>query len=250
MILPKRTRETMRCSNLEDIKSRFAILLQSVRSALEANHVPSADVHGVLIEMFGCGDCLPKTNLEEIFATVTNNRLWDYAHHSPVEKLLRRFIPDHRASLMSEYKAHLSGFYTTSKLIDYIACTNINSTEEKSTLDLDKLTDTHYKKLKVKLELTDRIISTLSLKYVQDLWEEFAEEFDIPFLTAVIESILSGSLQITWLISPEIANKIAAAGHESSFFHNHPVIIYVAINDTILYDEVRFFCDKNFMLVH
>ena len=235
--VPVNKSEVMFRSNLEDIQSRFAVLLQNVQSALKANHIASVDVHGVLIGMFSSGDCLPKTNLEEMFTAATSQRLWDYIHHSPVEKLLRRFIPDH-LSLMREYKAHLSGFYTTAKLIDYITCMNIDSIVEGE-LDLEKLTVANYQKLKVKLEL-DRKIDTLSLKYVQDLWEEFAEEFDIPYLTAIIGKILSGSLHITWLITPDVANKIVTAARRSSFFQTHPNIIYIAIDNTILYDEVRF----------
>ena len=46
---------------------------------------------------------------------------------------------------MREYKAHLSGFYTTTKLIDFITYTNIDSTAIDK-LDLRKLTDANYQK--------------------------------------------------------------------------------------------------------
>jgi hypothetical protein len=235
--VPKGMTKAMFRSNSEDIKSRFAVLLRSVQLALENNHVTPEDVHAVLVGIFpGCQDLIPKISLDEMFTAVTSQRLWDYIHHSPVEKLLRRFLPDH-LSLMREYKAHLSGFYTTTKLIDYITYTSIDSTAVNE-LDLKKLTDTNYQELKVKLEL-NRKIDIISLKYVQDLWEEFAEEFDIPYLTAVIGEITSGSLHITWMITSEIANKIVAAAQESLFFQNHPNIIYVAINGTVHYDEVN-----------
>ena len=235
--VPESKTEAMFRSNLEDIKSRFAILLRSVQLALEANHVSPQDVHAVLVGMFGCRDLIPKTNLEEMFTAVTSQHLWDYIHHSPVEKLLRRFQLSDHLSLMREYKAHLSGFYTTTKLIDFITYTSIDSTAVDK-LDLRKLTDANYQKLKVKLEL-DRKIDIISFKYVQDLWEEFAEEFDIPYLTAVIGKILNGSLHITWIVTSEIANKIIAAARESSFFQEHPNIIYVDINGRVHYDEVN-----------
>jgi hypothetical protein len=234
--VPESKTEAMFRSNLEDIKSRFAILRREVQVALVENHVTPEDVYAVLVEMFGCRDLIPKTSLEEMFTAVTSQRLWDYIHHSPVEKLLRRFLPDHLC-LMREYKAHLSGFFTTTKLIDYITYTSTDSTAVDK-LDLKKLTDANYQKLKFKLKL-DRKIDKISLKYVQDLWEEFAEEFDIPYLTAVIGEILSGSLHITWMITSEIANKIIAAARVSSFFQNHPNIIYVTINGTVHYDEVN-----------
>ena len=230
--------EAMFRSNLEDIKSRFAVLLRSVQLTLEANHVTPEDVYAVLVGMYpNCEDSIPKTNIDEIFAAASRHKLWDYVHHSPVEKLVRRLLTSDHLSEVREYKAHLSGFYATTKLIDYITYTNINSTVDEE-LNLEKLTVANYQKLKVKLEL-DRRINTLSLKYVQELWEEFAEEFDIPYLTAVIGKILSGSLHITWLITSDIANKIAKAARESTFLQRHPNIIYVAINDTVHYDEVN-----------
>ena len=235
--IPVSKSEAMFRSNLEDIQSRFAILLQSVRSALEEYGVAPKVVHDVLIAMSDCGDCLPNTNLEEMFKAATSQRLWDYTHHSPVEKLVRRFIPDH-LSLMRKYKAHLSGFYTTTKLIDYITYTSIDSAVEGE-FDLEKLTTANYQKLTVDLKLDDRKIDTLSLKYVQDLWEEFAEEFNIPDLSAVIDKITRQSILITWLITRDTANKIATAIQcGSSFFQNHPNIIYVAISDTVYYEEV------------
>ena len=43
-------------SSLEDIKSRFASLLISVREALEANHYPTGDVRSILVGMFAGSD--------------------------------------------------------------------------------------------------------------------------------------------------------------------------------------------------
>ena len=235
---PESKTESMFRSNMEDIKSRFTVLLQSIQSTLEANHVTIEAVHGILVGMYpDCEDHIPKTNMEDIFAAATRHKLWSYEHHSPVEKLVRRLLGSDHLSDIREYKAHLSGFYTTTKLIDYITYTNINSTAEHGELDLEEFSVAHYQKLMVKLEL-DRKIDTISLRYVQELWEEFAEEFNIPYLTAVIGKILSGSLHIIWMITPDTAEKIATAALESTFFQNHPNIIYIAINDTVHYDEV------------
>ena len=48
--------KTLDRSNLEDIKSRFAVLLTSVKAALEANHVTAGDVRTVLVGMFTGSD--------------------------------------------------------------------------------------------------------------------------------------------------------------------------------------------------
>ena len=75
-----------------------------------------------------------------------------------------------------------------------------------------------------------RKVTAISLKYVQDLWERFAEEFDVPFLTAVIDSILSGSLVITWLVPPDVAQKIVASAHKSTSFFQEHHIVSITIN--------------------
>ena len=228
--------ETMFRSNLEDIKSRFAILLTSVKSALEANHVATNDVRTILVGMFTWSDnYIPNTNLEEIFSAASRHNLWNYLHHSPVEKLLCRCLPDH-VSMIREYKEHLSGFCTTTKLIDYIKYTNIDPREGSNELPLGSYTREQCQKLIVTLDIK-RKVTTVSLKYVQDLWERFAEEFNIPFLTAVIDSILSGSLVIAWLVPPDVAEKIVASARKSTpFFQEHHII---SVTVDVYSDEVK-----------
>ena len=232
--------EFMFRSNLEDIKSRFAILLQSIQAALEANHVTIEAVRSVLVGMYpNCEVHIPRTNMEEIFSAATRHKLWSYEHHSPVEKLVRRLLSSDHLSDLRDYKAYLSGFYTTTELVKYIRYTNFDPTMESSELNLEHFTVAHYQKLMVKLELDGRKISMKSLKYVQELWEEFAEEFDIPYLTAVIGKIMSGSLVIVWLISPDVAEKIALSANRPRsirFFQRH-LIIYVAVNHKPVYEQ-------------
>lgn len=216
--------ETMDCSNLEDIKSRFAYLLTCVKSALEANHVSTNDVHSVLVGMFpGSDKYIPNTNLDEIFRAATRHEHWNYWHHSPVEKLLSRFLGADHLSLMREYKEHLSGFYTTAKLINYMKYMNIDR-HGSNEFHVNTYTREQCQKLMIKLEI-ERNITNISLKYIQDLWERFAEEFRIPYLTAVVDSVVIGSLIITWLVPRDVAEKIATAAHKfTSFFRKHNII--------------------------
>ena len=222
-------------SNLDEIKSRFSELLISVRYALEANNVQVDDVRQILIGIFNRDDCIPRTNLVEIFSAVTAHKLWDYNNHSPVERLVRRFLRDH-ISEVTDYKKYLSGFYTTTKLIDYIRYTNLSDAEsEPSELPLHSYVPADYRMLKVKLK-TDRNISMLSLMYVQELWNSFAEEFEIPSLTAIVTKILEGCLEITWLIPPHEAEQISALAPKSTRFFRRLNIIYVSLNGNIIYD--------------
>ena len=238
-IIPESMSEAMFRSNLEDIKSRFAVLLQSIQAALEANNVTKESVRGVLVGMYpNCEDNVPTTNMGEIFTAASRHKLWDYEHHSPLEKLVRRLLGSDHLSEVREYKAHLSGFYATVKLIDYIKYKNIDPTLEKNGLKLEEFTVAHFQELMVKLEL-NRKIDKLSLKYIQDLWEEFAEEFDIPFLTAVVDKVMSGSLEIVWLISPDVAEKIASSANEAIWFYQEHHIVYLAIDNSPVYDELK-----------
>ena len=149
--------DSMFRSNEEEIKGRFAYLLISVESALEANHVKVEDVRKFIIEMFRCrDDCIPKSNLSDIFNAVSVNNFWSYEHHSPLETLIRNLIPDHR-SLMTQYKERLSGFYATTKLIEYIQEKSLDQydsdTDETDISSEKRYTTKQYRKLTVKLKM-------------------------------------------------------------------------------------------------
>lgn len=239
-------------SNIEEIKSRFSTLLMDVRSALEEKRVKVEDVFQLLVGIFQRDDCIPNTSLIEIFTAMTINNLWNYQHHSPVEKLVHCFLPD-RLSLMTKYKSYLSGFYATTKLIDYIRYTNLPQNDDSEEdpnkpLPLQNYTVKDYRRLKVVLK-TDRKISKLSLVYVQELWNSFAEEFDIPSLTAVIDKILEGSIEIIWLIQPHVAEKIIVAAHKSTPFFRQHQIIYVAVDDHLVYDAALMVSHLSLLLI-
>ena len=224
-------------SNEREIESRFGCLLIEVQKALKSSNVKVEDVRQLLVSMFRRDDCIPKTNLDEIFTAVTVNNLWSYEDHYPVEKVIKQLIPD-KMTLMNKYKGHLSGFDTATNLIEYMMNKNIPDDiddEEMETSEL-ALTKKHFRTLKVRLNV-GRKISEMSMLYVRDLWISLANEFDIPSLTAVVDKILEGSLEIVWLVLPHVAEMIATSAHKStSFFRQHD-IVYVAIDDHVIYSD-------------
>ena len=227
----------MKSSNEKEIESRFVYLLDSIQSLLEINNVTGENVRQFLVRMFRrAGDCIPKTNkISDIFDSVTVNNLWSYDNHDVLEKLVERYLPDH-VSEISEYENHLSGFYATTKLIDYIRAKNLKCYEEApSEHSLDRYTTEHYRELTVILDIDNRL-SQLSMMYVRDLWKSFVNRFNIPSLTAVIDKILEGSLQIVWLVLPHVADLICGAAKQSEEFFREHDIVFVAIDDHILYD--------------
>ena len=221
-------------SNVEEIKAIFSSLVLKVQSALQSQSDVS-NVRDFLITFFKCN--FPETSdVKKLFAAVTLNDLWNYHHFSPLERLVNKFLPSDQevGSLMKAYKARLSGFYLTTKLINYIEYQNLSADDSDEECDqpTPKLTPKQYKKIKVVLQL-ERKISQVSLDYVVKLWQSFAEEYEIPSLTAVIDRIVAGSLEVTWTVPQHIADAILP---RSKFFRSHGIVL-VSIDDVIIYDE-------------
>ena len=236
--------ESMKSSNVVEIKRRFSALLSNVKSTLEGKGVNFKRVRQHLIDLFQDLDSSTATDFDELFRGMSLKGHWSFQHHSPVETLISTFLPEHE-SLMTDYEnyvAFLNGYFATIKLIPYI---NLSVEESSNVLPLSSYTPEQYRKLKVVLNIPDRKITELSMMYVQDMWKKFAREFDIPLLTAIIGKLLKSSLEITWLIQPYLCDKIITSVHKSTqFFHQHN-IIYVAIDDHPIYDAkqmVRILC--------
>ena len=68
---------------------------------------------------------------------------------------------------------------------------------------------------------------------------KLAEEFDLPLLTTVIKKIVPGSLMITWLVFPHIAEIIELKSKSSTaikFFRKNN-IVSLAVDGVTVYDE-------------
>ena len=232
---------SMECANREDIQSRFGVIVLNVKVALESNHVTAEAASSVLVEIFN-GDLMsnsvPESSLNELFQFVRFHRppLWSFIHYTPLQKLVSRCIPDHM-SMIDEYIEHLNGYTAATNLIEYVRDMNHSGwNRESNELPLDNYTAVHYKVLKVSLKMDEKNLTRLSLQYVQDLWKQIAVEFDIPFLTAVIDRIMFSSLDITWLILPDMAAKITVTPNSIMFFKKSN-IVYIDIDGKLVYDN-------------
>ena len=221
-------------SNVDEIKALFSSLVLKVQLALQSQSDVS-NVRDFLITFFKY-DFSETSDLKKLFAMVTLNDLWDYHNYSPLERLVDQFLPCDQevGSRMKVYKACLSGFYLTTKLIDYIDYQNLSADDSDEECDQSspKLTTKQCKKIKVVLQL-ERKISQISLDYVVKLWQSFAEEYEIPSLTAIIDRIVAGSLEVTWTVPQHVADAILP---RSKFFRSHGIVL-VSIDDAIIYDE-------------
>ena len=228
--------------NLEEIKAEFSSMLLDVQTALEAKPVKVSHIRQFLNGVFQGEDCIPSASeLSDVFDALTKNKLWTYQHYSPLEKVVLKFLPSDGTitELIKIYKGHLCGYFVTTKLIDFIKEVELPLAEFHDTFPLHKYcTPIHYRRLKAVLRINGRRISELSLDYVRKLWEKFAEEFDLPLLTAVIDKIVEGSLAITWLVLPYLIDKIILRSRVRSvkFFRKHQIQLLTSEGIKI-YDE-------------
>ena len=227
-------------SNEERIEALFSALLLKVQAVFEASNVVVSRVRQFLVNFLKCEDCLPESisNFDKLFTAVTMNGLWSYQHYSPLEWLTDHFLPEEPQikGFMRDYKSQLAGFFLTTKLVDYIEYKQLQADESDDDSDqqstLKKYTAQHYRKIKIRLKMK-RKLSEISLGYVQKLWSSLAEEYELPSLTAIIDTIVDGSLEITWLLPPHVAERIKP---RAKFFRQLQ-IVQMFLDDVTVYDE-------------
>ena len=240
--------------NLNKIKGQFSSLLLKVQSALKSRHVSVDNVRNFLVHYFRRSDWIhDPSNLDELFTALSVAKLWNYDHYDLLEEITKQFLPDDTdvIKLVSDYKHQLTGFYTITKVADFIKLSDFEESEEdpQQPLPVHSFTLKDYRKLKLKLKL-NRKISALTLSYVDELWRSLAEEFDLPCLTAVIHSILEGSLVVTWLVLPHVAEKIIATLTKAvKFFRSHGIVQVEIDYDTIYNEEQMVRGNDNFYMV-
>ena len=230
--------------NLNKIKGQFSSLLVEVQSALKSNQVGVDKVHSFLVHYFSRDDWIYNypSNFNELFNALSVAKLWNYDHYDLLEEITKRLLPNDAdvKKLIFEYKGQFSGFYTTTKIADFIKLSNFEDSEQdpQQPLPVHTYTVKDYRKLKLKLKI-ERKVSAVTLSYVDELWRSLAEEFDLPSLTAVIDSIMEGSLVVTWLILPHIAEKIVTTSTKAVKFFRHHGIVLVEIDSDTIYDEEK-----------
>ena len=222
-------------SNEDNIKALFSALLLDVRKALQMHTVDVDDVRQFLVTFFK-RDLIHSQDLSAIFEAVTIEGLWDHHNYSAVEKLSNHFLSHDSSvkSLMRDYKEQLSGFHMAVKIVDFMEYRKLHEeVSDEHCRKIKKLTAAQYRKIKFVLKL-DRKISELSLDYVYKLWQSIAEEYDLPSLTAILDRIVAGSLEITWLVPVHEAQLLI---RQRPKFYKMENIVQVFIDDVIIYDE-------------
>ena len=230
---------------LQKIKRQFASLQVEVRLAMQARQVEVSDAHQFLVSFFQSECCIPEApDLTKLFNIVTEAKLWCYDHYGPLRELAQTYIPDDNPvlKLVSTYKDQLSGFFVTTKIVDFIDLSDFDDFEDDSDdaqhLFSPKESKKLYRELKVKLRI-DRTtkFSDMTMSYIETLWTALIDEFNLPPLTAIIKKIVGGSLIITWLVPPQVSSAIAATYSKALGFYQQHNIVEVQLDGRTLYDE-------------
>ena len=228
---------------LQTIKCQFASLQLEVRSAMEAQQVKVCDVHQFLVASFQDVGHVPEApDLTKIFNIVTESKLWRYDNYIPLKKLAEKFLPDDDPARkhFTKYRNQLSGFYTTTKIIEFIDLSKLEEAEDDAEHPafVAENYKKHYRRLTLRLKLDRKVkLSDLTLDYVDTLWKALIEEFNLPPLTAVIDEIVSGSLIIHWLVPPQVSTVIAASYSKALSFYQQHNIVQVQLDGRTLYHE-------------
>ena len=90
---------------------------------MEEHKVKVKKIRRFLLEYYDGNCSIPKEDdLDTVFDCIKEAWLWRYYHYGLLEELAEEFLPegDPARAQMTEYKSQLSGFYTTTSIIDFI----------------------------------------------------------------------------------------------------------------------------------
>lgn len=228
---------------LSKIRRHFSHLVIKVRKSLEAHHIDAKDVRHFLLTYFEGSCSIPDiADMSKIFESMTTSKLWRYDHYGPLEELAEEYLPDDDPARiqMTDYLSQLSAFYATTTIIDFLRLSELEDTEEDNQIFSPKKYNRYYRKLEITLKLDK--IAEMTLDCMDKLWKALQKKFRLPSLTAVLDNIVEGSLKVTWLVLPNVIEKIKATYSKSISFFQQMNITRVELYGglLVLYDEKMF----------
>ena len=242
--------------NRQKINWKFGVLLKNSCKKLREKHINVKDFRLFLKGLFPPGDCIPESsNVDEIFEAITHNKLWDRWNCSPLQKVVQEFVGDDQElkSWIEAYKKDLTSYKATTKLVDYIAVVDSDPSGEDSSSEEQveeqepaKYDRRYYRKLSIKLETK---FTSHTLEYLDDLWKEFADLYNLPPLVTLLDCVCKSSILIVWLIPAHLAPQILrAAPHSVDFFRKHQ-ITRMEFDGVCIYPEAKHHFEVCYLLV-
>ena len=220
----------------QKIEAKFASLLTKVRKKLREKQINSEDLSYFANSIF-LREYIPKSSsINEIFEEMNRHRLWDYWNYYLLEEFILHFATDDPEAkvMMETYRQDLDSYKVTEKIIDHIDSFNETPYEEGQLARYDQQC---YQKLswKIKMNFTDH-----SLKYIDDLWNRFANLYSLPPRAALLDHIQKGCISIVCLIPSYLAAQVfhTAPPLRGDFYHKHE-IARVELNGKCIYDEEK-----------
>ena len=182
----------------------------------------------MFLRTFSPGECIPEScDIHEIFEALTSNKLWDSWNYLPLKKIVEGFAADDQelASWIDTYKQDLKSYKVTTRLIDRISVaesdSNVDESEEEEHDKPARYDKRFYRtlSLKLKTKFTDQ-----TMEYIDDLWHEIADLYDLPRYVILLDSVRKGCVSIVWRIPSCIAPKILEASPPSDeLYHKHGI---------------------------
>ena len=227
--------------NQARIKLSYASLVIKVTSKLGGKDIDMKDFRLYILNLFPPGDIIPDTvSVADIFEAVSRHQLWDYSHCTPIEGIAKEFGGDdlELRRWIDDYKSELAGFKATTKIVDYIKVCNdeeeVADSDQSLRKDIARYDRRYCRKLTVKLKSR---VTEKSLDYIDQFWRSIADHFLLPSLSALLDSIREGCVEVTWLVPTLSALQIQANIQDSTQFLEKLEVIRVIMESEILYDE-------------
>ena len=192
------------------------------------------------------GEYIPKSSdINEIFESINRHRLWDYWNYYPLENIVLVFAVDDPeiTLLMETYRQDLESYKVTTKIIDYIAAVNAKPSEEEEHEQPARYNRSYYQTLSLKLNTR---VTNCSLKYIDDLWNKFANLYNLPSRVVLLDHIHRGCVLVVWLIPTHLAPQIHLAPLSDAFYRKHK-ITRVEFDGIRIYQEEEEHHDEVYM---
>ena len=212
-------------------------MLNKVRRKLKEKPI-NEDLRFLLNSYFLKDYISKSSDVNAIFETVNCYKLWDFWNYEPIANIVKEFATDdpELTSLMKHYRQDLESYKVTEKLIDHINAFSLTRKEEEELKHAARYDEQYYKTLSMKLQMR---VTEHSLKYIDDLWDEFATLYSLPRHEALLDHVHKGCISVVWLIPSRLAPQILdATPLNGDFYHKHN-ITEVAFDGTCIYQELQ-----------
>lgn len=122
--------------------------------------------------------------------------------------------------------------------MDYIKiCSDggeIADSEQSLRQDMARYDRQYCRRLTIKLKSH---VTEKSLDYIDKFWQSIAEHFLLPSLSALLDSIQEGCIEVTWLVPTLSALQVQANIEDSTEFLKKCEVMRVILDSEILFDD-------------